>query len=196
MTFKDKHYEIVRGAISNDLLKYLQIMCDVHENANLFCKSPTKENLFPFSDDMVKECFSWYGSAQSETLMVFLKEKIELIVEKELYETYSYYRTYYTQAELKKHIDRPSCEYSATVCIQKDRVSWPIFFETLDRKIEKIDLEDGDLIIYKGAVLPHWREKFQGNKHRQIFTHYVDKQGIYKNCKYDTRPVLGLGVIK
>ena len=46
-----------------------------------------------------------------------------------------------------------------------------------------------------GGML-HWREKFQGNKHRQIFTHYVDKQGIYKNCKYDTRPVLGLGVIK
>ena len=45
------------------------------------------------------------------------------IVEKEsnlkLFPTYAYWRYYIFGANLKQHIDRPSCEISITACIKK-----------------------------------------------------------------------------
>ena len=65
--------------------------------------------------------------------------------------------------------------------------SWPIFLEKNKKKI-KIKLQPGDLLIYKGEELPHWREKFEGNTCIQIFFHYVTD----KNLIWDSRPHPGL----
>jgi hypothetical protein len=57
-------------------------------------------------------------------------------------------------------------------------------------------LQPGDLVIYRGCDLEHWREPFNINDenawHVQGFFHYVDKNGPYKHYKYDQRTSLGL----
>lgn len=118
---------------------------------------------------------------------------MEVVVNKELYPTYSYARFYYNQAEMLIHKDRPSCEYSATACISNDKEygPWEIWFEDLDGKHVDIYLEPGDILIYKGDILNHWRTPYQGQEQCQAFLHYVDKNGPYKNYKYDCRPCLG-----
>jgi hypothetical protein len=47
------------------------------------------------------------------------------------------------------------------------------------------------MLIYKGIELPHWREKFIGNNHAQVFLHYNNIDKPNANL-YDGRVGLGL----
>jgi hypothetical protein len=118
------------------------------------------------------------------------KEKIEKITNKLLFPTYSYLRIYYKNSILNKHIDRDSCEYSATICIKNDTEPWDIWFETKDNTEKQIFLNPGDMIVYKGMELPHWRNKYENEEQIQVFLHYVDQFGSYKDFKYDKRPIV------
>ena len=59
----------------------------------------------------------------------------------------------------------------------------------------KINLKPGDMLVYKGQELEHWREKFQGNHCVQVFFHYNNKEtpGALEN-KFDLRPNLGIPI--
>ena len=106
----------------------------------------------------------------------------------ELIPTYSYFRIYTKGNELKKHKDRDSCEISMTVCISYEGDQWPIFVEGTP-----IYLKPGDLIIYRGCEVEHWREELKGKRHIQMFLHYNDRNGPYgEDNIYDGRPFLGL----
>ena len=120
-----------------------------------------------------------------------LKYGIENVINKKLHECYSYYRNYYNDAILRRHRDRPSAEYSATICINKDS-DWPIFMEDKDGVAHEIELNPGDMVVYRGDLLYHWRNKYSGKTHRQIFLHYVEAGGKYNNFKFDERPMLGI----
>ena len=39
----------------------------------------------------------------------------------------------------------------------------------------KVELEPGDMLIYSGCDLEHWREPFEGNNNAQVFLHYNNK---------------------
>ena len=57
----------------------------------------------------------------------------------------------------------------------------------------KIDLSPGDMLVYRGMELEHWREEFQGKDCAQVFLHYNDQKSndSDKNI-FDKRPHLGL----
>ena len=57
----------------------------------------------------------------------------------------------------------------------------------------KVDLKQGDMLIYRGNLLEHWREPFQGQDCAQVFLHYnnIKTPDAEKNI-YDTRPHIGL----
>jgi hypothetical protein len=122
------------------------------------------------------------------TLLPFMETQTN----KKLYPTYSYGRIYFQNAVLEVHKDRPSCEYSATVAIETNGQPWEIYFQGLDGKVNSVLLNDGDLCIYLGTQVHHWREKFNGNKYMQLFLHYVDKNGPHVEWAYDKRPMLGM----
>ena len=57
----------------------------------------------------------------------------------------------------------------------------------------KVDLEPGDMLVYSGCELEHWREEFTGNICGQVFLHYNHLNGQFANNNlYDKRPLLGL----
>ena len=87
--------------------------------------------------------------------------------------TYSYLRVYKKGDELKRHIDRHSCEYSVTLTLMRDPADdiWPIYLDT--DKQYKVEVEAGDGLVYKGIESPHWRDKFNGEQLAQVFLHYV-----------------------
>jgi len=96
---------------------------------------------------------------------------------------------------LKPHKDRPSCEISTTVCFgwhiegDPNSTSWPIYMEG-----EKIIMSPGDVVIYRGCDLEHWRDEFkapEGSWHVQGFFHYVDANGPYADYKLDKRSRIG-----
>ena len=123
---------------------------------------------------------SWYN----DPLMMSLLDNKLPLVEKEsnlkLFPTYAYWRYYVFGATLKKHTDRPACEISVTVCIKKYD-DWPIVVEGTS-----FELEEGDAILYAGCDQEHWRPGvYKGEGMAQVFFHYVNQNGIYKNHAYD-----------
>ena len=123
---------------------------------------------------------AWYN----DPLMTsFLETKLPL-VEKEsnlkLFQTYAYWRYYVFGGTLKKHTDRPACEISVSACIKKYD-NWPIIVEGTS-----FELEEGDAILYAGCDQEHWRPGvYKGEGMAQVFFHYVNQNGIYKNKAYD-----------
>ncbi len=100
--------------------------------------------------------------------------------------TYSFWRCYTWGDELKKHNDRPSCEISVTVHVGSDGTEWPIFIEG-----KPVELQPGDAVLYMGFDHDHWREKFRGDWYSQIFLHYVNAKGRFKEYFMDGREYYG-----
>ena len=73
---------------------------------------------------------------------------------------------------------------------------WPIFLEPSGEEGKKgveVKLEAGDMLMYRGCELEHWREPFEGEDCGQVFLHYNDSNS--KNAeenKFDRRPMIGL----
>ena len=57
----------------------------------------------------------------------------------------------------------------------------------------QVDLGPGDLVVYDGINLEHWREPFEGDICGQVFLHYNTLESSIKySNKFDNRPHLGL----
>ena len=54
-----------------------------------------------------------------------------------------------------------------------------------------INMKPGDMIIYRGCDIEHWREPLWANNHAQVFLHYNEKGGEY-DIPFDGRPLLGM----
>jgi hypothetical protein len=159
----------------------------------------TQYSLFDELQDFHMDEFQVIGahSKYADPLMESLLLKMHPIVEKNtglsLYPTYSFYRVYRPGHELKPHKDRPSCEITATLSLNYDYMGkdydWKIFIES-----RGYSMDPGDLIIFRGPKLKHWRERLdapEGSWHVQAFLHFVDANGKFANYKYDEREMIG-----
>jgi hypothetical protein len=148
-------------------------------------------------DEQSPNAHSKYADPAMETLLLNLQPIIEKHTDLSLFPTYSYFRVYRNGDELEEHIDRPSCEISATVCFNYnyELFEWPIYM-----KQNKIIQHPGDMIIYRGCDLEHKRDKFfSGNEehwHVQGFFHYVDVNGPFKEYKFDKRESIGTSKVQ
>ncbi|HEU4768515.1 MAG TPA: hypothetical protein VFS77_14130 [Pyrinomonadaceae bacterium] len=133
-----------------------------------------------------------YGDTLMESILLHLKPAMEQITGLSLLPTYSFLRIYETGAVLTRHTDRHACEISASLTLAYDAPHpWPIWLQTRQEP-RSITLHPGDMLVYKGRELPHWRERFDGNYWIQVFFHYVDANGPLASYKFDGRDGLGL----
>jgi hypothetical protein len=172
--------KIIKNAISLDMCEYIAHNMEL---LRLLLNNPP--------DPTIANAFGYYSPIFLESFLLLMQPKIESVVGKRLYPTYSYGRIYGNGSTLERHTDRPSGEYAITCCIEK-QLDWPICFE-IDSKIESYDLNVGDICIYNGIEYPHWRDSYIGTRHIQVFLMYVDADGQYSDWKYDKRSMLGLG---
>ena len=204
-------YKIIKKAVSYELANFCYNYFLLKRDAvsfmyknNITAESPI---LGRWDDPQVPGAYSIYGDFVMETLLMkvlpVMKEKTGM----DLIPTYSYARVYQTGSELKRHKDRPSCEISTTLNLGGD--PWPIFIDptgsnnVIDeyKNIHKpgappgveITLEPGDMLMYSGCELEHWRKPFQGKLCGQVFLHYNHANGRFaKSNLYDKRPMLGI----
>ncbi len=101
---------------------------------------------------------------------------------KNLLKTFNYCRLYQPGETLERHTDRDSCEYSITLTLGFEGKPWPFFIEDKKGFEKEILASVGDVIFYKGIERPHWRNSYkEGKWQAQVFFHYVDAEGEYKN---------------
>ena len=144
-------------------------------------------------DDQAPNSHCVYGDPAFDMFMFMSTEDIGRIVGKKLIPQYTYARIYKNGSDLKIHSDRPECQYSVTLCLGGEYENpWSIWIKDYAGKSHEVALDEGDMVVYHGTELEHWRDKFDGNTQYQLFLHYVDSEGEFKDRVFDGRPNLGL----
>jgi len=210
--FKKKKYQVIRQALSKELANFIFNYMMLQRDAVDFMLKQNKINPHnPFignrTDEQVPGAYSKYGDWVMETLLQYMRPIMKAKTGMELVPTYSYTRVYEKGNILHRHKDRSSCEVSTTVHLGGD--PWPIFLDPSGAtnvinerknivkpgapKGIRVDLKIGDMLIYSGCELEHWREPFQGNICSQVFLHYNHANGPFaKTNLFDKRPMLGV----
>ena len=127
------------------------------------------------SDRMVAGSDEMYGTPTLCVINQIMLNKIKQLIKKPtLYPTYGFYRKYYKGQDLEKHIDRPECELTVSICLsESDDSEWPLYIEDEKNNITyKGHTKPGDAIIYTGEFLPHWRDECPKKWCKQFFLHY------------------------
>ena len=213
--FKDQKYQVIKKAasyeLSNFIFNYFMLKRDavgfMYQNNIIYDNGM----LGTWTDRQVPNTYSHYADMVMETLMMKVLPRMEKETRLKLLPTYSYARLYKKGDILKRHKDRPSCEISTTVNLGGD--PWPIFIDdtgsnnVIDEyknihkpnapKGTKVLLDVGDMLVYSGCELEHWREPFEGDVCGQVFLHYNHINGPFadKN-RFDKRPMLGIPPIR
>ena len=212
MSFKKNKYQVIRGAISKEIAdiayRYLQISAEAdYWMLNNGVTHAGNKLIGTFKDPQVPNSYAKYADRFMETLLIKTIDIMQKKTGLKLIPTYSYTRLYRKGNILRRHKDRPSCEISTTLNLGGD--NWPIFIDptgsdnVIDeyKEIHKpnapkgieVNLKQGDMLIYSGCELEHWREPFQGKLCGQVFLHYNHADGQFaKTNLYDKRPMLGI----
>jgi hypothetical protein len=199
--FKKKKYTVIRQAISKDLAAFVANYFSMQKQVYDTCRA--QRYISPFEniighyegrDEQIPDTYSQYSNIAMETLLLKCQPKMEEVTGLKLYPAYTYARIYKKGDELKRHKDRFSCEISTTMNLGGD--PWPIYLEPSGKeglKGIKVNLKQGDMLVYSGCELEHWRNKFKGKECVQVFLHYNNKKtpGSKENM-FDKRPHLGL----
>lgn len=156
-----------------------------------------KYNNLLTQDDQCPGSFSVYADPIQSEMQELYRRKLEDCIGYKLFPTYTYSRIYSPREILHRHSDRPSCEISITTTLDFDTFDnepWDIYICRTKENLEPeqpYKLYPGDILVYRGCELDHWRDAFVGISQTQAFLHYVDANGPYAECKYDFRPSLG-----
>lgn len=170
LNFKDNGCEIVRNMVdTKELYKHCM---------NIDRNSP--DSKFIVDNALVMR----------ETAKIQIKSMatVEKITGCKLYPTCNDFRIYVEKSILPHHVDRPACEISFTLQVGKmGEYNYPICIKDLKGKVHKVELNDGDALVYLGCELEHWRELADERVqfHAQTFIHYVDQDGIYADHIFD-----------
>ena len=199
MSFKKNKYTVLKNVISKDVadMAYSYFLNKRKVTRVLLDErfiSPFTDYFGVWTDEQVPNTYSHYADILMETLLEKVKPTMEKHTGLKLSPTYSYARIYKNGDVLARHKDRYSCEISTTLNLGGE--SWPIYLDPTGKKYQagiKIDLEPGDMLIYSGCELEHWREEFKGKDCGQVFLHYNKKNSkMAKENEFDKRPFFGL----
>ena len=204
-------YQVIKNAVpyelANFIFNYFLLKRDAVDF--MYKNNITYDNgsLGTWTDKQIPNTYSHYADMVMETLLMKVLPKMQQETGLQLIPTYSYARIYKKGDILKRHKDRPSCEISTTLNLGGN--PWPIFIDgtgannVVDEykniikpgapEGTKVLLDVGDMLVYSGCELEHWREPFDGDICGQVFLHYNHVNGPFaEKNKFDGRPMLGL----
>jgi hypothetical protein len=177
--FHTQHYQRLDGLLSADVC---QLVFDY-----VRLRRDTGTMLAP--DGRVAGADRLYCDMLTETILARLQTRIEGVVGRRLYPSYSYVRLHGRGASLEPHRDREASEYAVTMAIGGDQV-WPIWFKTPGGDVE-MALAPGDAVVYEGRALQHWRVPYDGEIQVQCMLFYVAQDGPNASARYDGRKGVG-----
>tara|TARA_R110000744_G_scaffold368631_1_gene478605 strand:- start:218 stop:850 length:633 start_codon:yes stop_codon:yes gene_type:complete len=201
MSFKKNKYVVIKEVIPKDMAIFIynyflmkKQVFDTCRQARYISPYETLLGGYDSSGGQVPNTYFCYSDIVMETLMLKCQPLMEKTTGLKLQPAYTYARIYKKGDILKKHMDRFSCEVSTTMNLGGD--PWAIYLEPSGKeglKGIKVDLKPGDMMVYSGCELEHWREKFKGKSCGQVFLHYNNRKTPgAKDNMFDMRKHLGL----
>ena len=211
MSFQKNKYVVIKEAVPKEIATFVynyflmkrQVAKTLFDSRYI---SQFSSEWGTWADDQVPNTYSHYADVAMETLLIRTLPVMEKYTKLKLNPTYSYARIYKCGDVLARHKDRLSCEISTTLNLGGD--PWPIYLEpkknvgipdgkkitvSSNNKGVRVNLKPGDMLVYRGQELEHWRKEFQGDNCAQVFLHYNDQNSQYKTSNVnDGRPHLGL----
>jgi hypothetical protein len=211
MSFDKDNFLIIKKAIEPKVAEFIynyflmkRQVCKTFLDTRFISPSATEWGVW--KDEQFTNTYSHYGDIAMETLLLAVQPIMEKQTGLKLIPTYSYARIYKKGDILHRHKDRFSCEISTTLNLGGDK--WPIYVEPNPKmggvvegkgyisdntKGIKVNLKPGDMLVYRGNLLEHWREEFDGKDCAQVFLHYNNAatKGAKDNI-FDKRQHLGL----
>jgi len=160
----------------------------------------------------LQKSYGSYCFPPAVALHHWLRNALRDVLDLRLKETYSYTRKYQRGAYLKAHTDRPSCEVSTTICLDyktDDNTPWKIWGngkqnwilrkqdqediwnevqniphrERLKNGSVRIALEVGDVLVYQGPNMVHWRDYLLGEHSYHMFLHFHNANSEIRKMK-------------
>jgi hypothetical protein len=206
-SFEKNNYVIIKKFLPLSMANLFYYHVLLSEKVSKFIHESNDTNLNKnneygtFNDSQAPGDYSKYAEPIFESLMCQTLPDLKCYTGLDLIPTYTYHRLYTTGTELIRHKDRDSCEISTTICLGYDNTNlsedkknhnWPMYVGPADGsendKGKPCYLDPGDMIIYKGCVIEHWREPLIGKNHAQLFVHYNKDNEDNKDRLYDSRP--------
>jgi hypothetical protein len=135
-------------------------------------------------DPQAPNSHAMYNFLPFVKLLVKKISHVNELLGEEVLPTYTYARVYKNGSVLERHRDRPACEISFTINLEKD-TDWPLYFQRPDNSEAQVELTPGDAVLYLGCQADHWRNKFEGKEHTQLFMHYVRSNGTKSWAFFD-----------
>lgn len=188
-----KQYHIIRGFLTKEEIEHCNRRFDLY----------LERGILYADDTSIYSCGTMFDD--------YCESKRHIVEEafgKKFYSNYGYGRQYVKDEFLPLHVDRNGCEITMTIAINKSEPydNWPIYYHTASRpshesydlmtlpdnlkNVNEVILEPGDALVYYGMTVPHWRHPLHYDWHRQVFLHYVEQDGKYKDWKWHKREAL------
>ncbi len=204
--FMKNRYTVIRNFIPEDVIELTLDTWKAFERTKQYNEIVEHENrdiTFKNPESSIGKSRGGYCTPWGISLHQYVWKKLDDYIDLPLRQTYSYSRKYDRGAYLASHLDRPSCEVSATLCLDyrtDDQKPWPIWIrgddnyagwggdevQAITQKIPnrsreknnctKVMLEPGDILLYQGPNAPHWRDYLLGEYSYHIFLHFYNMQ--------------------
>lgn len=200
--FMKNRYVVLKDFLPKHMITFAMDIWKSHEELGTDTDVENKDITYKNPIDSIGKSSGKYCSPWGNALSHYIHNKLEDCFDMNLVETYSYTRKYHRGAYLGSHTDRPSCEVSATLCLDyrtDDQTPWTIWLRNdknyagVDAEICKnesqdlnhrqrlknscipVNLEPGDILLYQGPNIPHWRDRFLGDYSYHLFSHFVNR---------------------
>ena len=197
-------YVVLRDFLPKEMITFaMDIWKADEENGGLYTNQEVKDITFANPKSSIGKSKGGYCTPWGVALHGFIHNKLKDYIDLDLRETYSYTRKYERGAYLGSHTDRPSCEISATLCLDyhtDDNTPWKIWVrndknyahteasivkeesqdfnhrERINNGCKSVSLEPGDILLYQGPNIPHWRDYLLGEYSYHLFVHFFNAQ--------------------
>lgn len=144
----------------------------------------------------IANAWTQYADPLSESLLLELQPRIEVVTGLRLLPTYSFARVYLSGSELKRHRDRLPSEITCTMTFGWEGADpWALHLELPEGSLP-IPLQPGDVAVLRGMDRTHWREPLTGDRYVQVSVHYVDADGPHASLALDGRARIGAPLVR
>lgn len=121
----------------------------------------------------------------NEAVSVFLHRQlspfVSALVGRQVKPSYCYVAEYMPGAVLRRHVDRPQCEFTISLLVDfrprpAGKCAWPLWLSPTGKDRLGVRLGIGDAVLYKGREIAHWRNALAPDKRSiSLFFHFVSE---------------------